>query len=65
LDRLLYNVLWSIWVVIGTFLEERDLVVDFGEPYRDYQRKVPMLIPWLVGSEKTKVKPSALEKRSS
>ena len=46
LDRLLHNILWSTWIVVGSVLEERDLVADFGEPYRDYQRKVPMLIPW-------------------
>ena len=50
MDRLLYNVLWSAWLVIGTLLEERDLVRDFGEPYKDYQRTVPMLIPWYFGS---------------
>ena len=46
LDRLLFNVLWAIWIVIGTALEEHVLVVDFGDAYRDYQRKVPMLIPY-------------------
>jgi protein-S-isoprenylcysteine O-methyltransferase Ste14 len=45
LDRLLYNILWSIWIIVGSVLEERDLVADFGGPYRDYQSKVPMLIP--------------------
>jgi len=45
LDRLLFNLTWTIWIVIGTILEERDLVVAFGEPYCDYQRKVPMLLP--------------------
>ena len=45
-DRLLFNVLWTAWIVLGTILEERDLVADFGDVYRDYQRKVPMLIPW-------------------
>ena len=45
-DRLLFNVFWTAWVVVGTMFEERDLVADFGEAYRDYQRKVPMLIPW-------------------
>ena len=44
-DRLLFNILWTIWVVIGTILEERDLVDDFGEAYRDYQANVPMLVP--------------------
>jgi len=48
LDRLLYNILWSTWIIIGSVLEERDLVADFGEPYRDYQSKVPMLIPWRI-----------------
>jgi protein-S-isoprenylcysteine O-methyltransferase Ste14 len=48
LDRLLYNVLWSAWILVGSVLEERDLLADFGEPYRDYQRKVPMLIPWRI-----------------
>jgi len=45
-DRLLFNVLFTAWIVIGTFLEERDLVAEFGEAYVDYQRQVPMLIPY-------------------
>jgi protein-S-isoprenylcysteine O-methyltransferase Ste14 len=48
LDRLLYNVLWSTWIIVGSVLEERDLVAAFGESYRDYQSKVPMLIPWRI-----------------
>lgn len=44
-DRLLFNLLWSGWIVAGTILEERDLVVVFGEEYRLYQKEVPMLIP--------------------
>jgi protein-S-isoprenylcysteine O-methyltransferase Ste14 len=44
-DRLLFNILWTIWVVIATILEERDLVDDFGQAYRDYQATVPMLVP--------------------
>ena len=46
LDRLLFNTLWTGWIIVGTMLEERDLLADFGEAYRDYQRKVPMLLPW-------------------
>ena len=44
-DRLLFNVLWTIWMVVGTRLEERDLAGEFGEPYKKYQRSVPMLVP--------------------
>jgi len=47
-DRLLFNVLWSLWVILGTLLEERDLTADFGDAYRSYQREVPMLIPWRI-----------------
>jgi protein-S-isoprenylcysteine O-methyltransferase Ste14 len=44
-DRLLFNMLWTIWIVIGTVLEERDLIARFGDDYREYQRNVPMLFP--------------------
>jgi len=44
-DRLLFNVLWTIWLVVGSIFEERDLVRVFGNEYREYQLKVPMLIP--------------------
>jgi protein-S-isoprenylcysteine O-methyltransferase Ste14 len=45
-DRLLFNVLWTLWIIVGSYLEERDLVAEFGEKYRDYQKTVPMLFPW-------------------
>ena len=44
-DRALFNVLWTLWIAIGSVLEERDLVAEFGDRYRKYQRNVPMLIP--------------------
>ncbi len=49
-DRLLFNMLWTIWIVIGTVLEERDLTADFGNDYREYQRNVPMLLPTKIPS---------------
>jgi len=45
LDRALFNVLWTLWIIIGSVFEERDLVAEFGDRYREYQRNVPMLIP--------------------
>jgi protein-S-isoprenylcysteine O-methyltransferase Ste14 len=45
-DRLLFNVLWTFWIVLASYLEEKDVVADFGERYRDYQKTVPMLLPW-------------------
>ena len=46
-DRLLFNLLWTAWIVIGSYLEEIDLVAEFGDAYREYQKRVPMLIPLL------------------
>jgi protein-S-isoprenylcysteine O-methyltransferase Ste14 len=48
LDRFLFNILWTVWIYVGAMLEERDLVADFGEAYREYKRKVPMLVPWRI-----------------
>lgn len=53
IDRLLFNGLWTVWVYIGTLLEERDLLSDFGEKYGEYQREVPMLIPWKIPMRRT------------
>ena len=46
LDRLLFDVLWTAWIVAGARWEERDLVAEFGAAYQRYQRTVPMLLPW-------------------
>lgn len=47
MDRLLLNLLWTAWIcIVGTVMEERDLVAEFGDTYRQYQREVPMLIPF-------------------
>ncbi len=45
-DGLLLSLMWTIWIWVGAMLEERDLIAEFGEAYRAYQRQVPMLIPW-------------------
>lgn len=47
LDRVLLAVLWTVWIVVATRWEERDLVDIFGDNYREYQRRTPMLIPRL------------------
>jgi methanethiol S-methyltransferase len=47
-DRLLFDCMWSLWIFIATMLEERDLVREFGDVYREYKNKVPMLIPYKI-----------------
>jgi len=45
-DRLVFNLLWTIWICVGAHWEEGDLTSDFGDAYREYRLRVPMLIPW-------------------
>lgn len=44
-DRLLHNGLWTVWIVIGATMEERDLLACFEDAYRTYRKTVPMLFP--------------------
>ena len=37
----------TLYLYVGTKLEEQKLVEEFGKAYQDYQKKVPMLIPFL------------------
>ncbi|MBN1145589.1 MAG: isoprenylcysteine carboxylmethyltransferase family protein [Bacteroidales bacterium] len=40
------NSVLTIYVFIGTILEEKKLVAEFGDSYVQYQKEVPMLIPF-------------------
>ncbi len=37
----------SVYLVVGTKLEEKKLIAEFGDQYLRYKKKVPMLIPFL------------------
>jgi methanethiol S-methyltransferase len=48
------HLLWAAgltgYIVLGTFLEERDLVARFGVAYRTYAAQVPAFFPSLLGT---------------
>lgn len=44
--RLMVNIILTVYVVIGTRLEERKLVREFGNEYIGYQKRVSMFFPW-------------------
>lgn len=48
LADLVVNILLTIYIIIGTLLEEKKLVLEFGDSYIKYQQEVPMLIPFKV-----------------
>ena len=42
----LVNCILTVYIFIGTVLEERKLIVEYGDTYRDYRKKVSMLFPF-------------------
>ena len=53
LSNLIACIIITLYVLIGIRFEERKLYLEFGDDYKNYARKTPMLIPSLkFGSQK-------------
>jgi protein-S-isoprenylcysteine O-methyltransferase Ste14 len=45
-SAILVNVILTSYLIVGTFLEEKKLIREFGEKYLAYQKRVSMLMPY-------------------
>ena len=52
---IIVNTVLTVYVVIGTHLEERKLITAFGQTYRNYQKEVSMFLPikWVISKIET------------
>ncbi|MGD8783129.1 MAG: NnrU family protein [Thioalkalispiraceae bacterium] len=44
-STIIINTILTLYLIIGSLLEERKLIMEFGNKYREYQHSVSMLFP--------------------
>lgn len=56
--RLVFALGMTVYILIGLYFEERDLVRYFGERYQVYQRETPKLLPLPRGGQQSESSPT-------
>jgi len=44
---IIVNIVLTAYIIMGTVLEEKKLILEFGDTYVKYQKEVPMLVPFI------------------
>jgi protein-S-isoprenylcysteine O-methyltransferase Ste14 len=52
ISALVTNIILTLYIIVGTVLEERKLLIEYGDDYRRYQKRVSMLVPikWVMAA---------------
>ena len=46
---LVSKIILTVYIIIGTFLEEKKLIQEIGAPYLEFRKRVSQFIPWKRG----------------
>jgi protein-S-isoprenylcysteine O-methyltransferase Ste14 len=64
ISTMIGNIILTLYLIVGTVLEERKLVREFGEDYRRYQKQISMLFPFKYLMLKVRRFAQALKRKS-
>jgi protein-S-isoprenylcysteine O-methyltransferase Ste14 len=51
LAQFLGYLILAVYMIIGTFREDKRLAIELGAVYRNYQKEVPMFLPGISGKK--------------
>lgn len=44
---LVINIVFSVYLIVAAFMEEKRLIAHYGEAYRSYMKRTSMFVPFV------------------